>query len=388
MIAPTQLYRPILSHLSQHSNYVDKRHIKTLSLMASAALQSESLNLSAWEPYVQSRATQAQSYERRWSRFTGNPLIDIWAIYMPLVKDALAQWKDKPVFLALDTTMIDEELCMIHLSVVCCGRAIPLLWKTLKHESASVAFAEYLPLLRQAQWSLRRHSVMFLADRGFANHELVRWLQQSRWHYRLRIPHDTSIHTAPGAIFEVSKLLPYRGNAIGYQGVRLWEDGELESNLMMGNLDNADEPWAVITDEPSSLQTLWDYGKRFCCEELYLDSKSGVFDLEGNKIEEPEAIDRLYGVVAVALLYSTLQGMAVQLVGLRSEVDPHWKRGLSYLKIGIKWLKGVVNKGRKLFDIGRLLRHDPEPCFASKRAQQEYFEQRRFNRVRLIECLW
>ncbi|MEM8863670.1 MAG: hypothetical protein AAGD96_35625 [Chloroflexota bacterium] len=69
-------------------------------------------------------------------------------------------------------------------------------------------------------------------------------------------------------------------------------------------------------------------------------------------------------------------------------MDSHWKRGLSYLKIGIKWLKGVVNKGRKLFDIGRLLIHDPDPCFASKRAKQEYFEQRRFNRVRLIECLW
>ena len=212
-------------------------------------------------------------------------------------------------------------------------------------------------------------------------------VSSNRWHYRIRVPHDTVIHTAPGAMFEVRTLLPSRGNAIGYQGVRLWEDGELECNLMMGNLDNAEEPWVVITDEPASLQTLWDYGKRFCCEELYLDSKSGVFDLEGNKIEEPEAIDRLYGVVAVALLYSTLQGMAVQLAGLRSEVDPHWKRGLSYLKIGIRWLKGVVSKGRKLFDMGRLLRHDPEPCFASKRAQQEYFEQRRFNRVRLIEGL-
>lgn len=88
MIASTQLYRPILSHLSQHSNYVDKRHIKALALMASAALQSESLNLSDWEPYVESRAKIAQSYERRWSRFTHNPRIDALAIYLPLALDA------------------------------------------------------------------------------------------------------------------------------------------------------------------------------------------------------------------------------------------------------------------------------------------------------------
>ncbi|WP_229414429.1 MULTISPECIES: hypothetical protein [Moorena] len=39
---------------------------------------------------------------------------------------------------------------------------------------------------------------------------------------------------------------------------------------------------------------------------------------------------------------------AVQLQGRRRQVDPHWKRGLSYLKIGLRWLKGVVNKGRQL----------------------------------------
>ncbi|NES93656.1 MAG: hypothetical protein F6K13_33155 [Okeania sp. SIO2B9] len=143
-----------------------------------------------------------------------------------------------------------------------------------------------------------------------------------------------------------------------------------------------------MTDEAATLQTLWDYGRRFCCEELYLDSKSGVFDLEGNKIRDPQAIDRLYLVVAVAILYGTLQGMAVQLAGVRRQVDPHWQRGLSYLKIGLRWIKGAINKRRKLFDIGPLLLHDSDPCFASKRAKQEYYAQRRFRRVRLIQCLW
>lgn len=41
-------------------------------------------------------------------------------------------------------------------------------------------------------------------------------------------------------------------------------------------------------------------------------------------------------------------GMAVQLLRLGRQVDPHWFRGLSYLKIGLRWLKGVVNKGRQL----------------------------------------
>ena len=41
--------------------------------------------------------------------------------------------------------------------------------------------------------------------------------------------------------------------------------------------------------------------------------------------------------------------MTIQVNGLRQKVDPHWKRGLSYLKIGLRWLKGVLFKGRDLF---------------------------------------
>ncbi|MCU0526672.1 MAG: transposase [Elainella sp. Prado103] len=81
-----------------------------------------------------------------------------------------------------------EPLLHDHLSVVCCGRAVPLLWRVLEHGSATVAFEAYQPLLRKARWLLRQHpDVMLLADRGFANHQLMEWLQASRWHYLLSL---------------------------------------------------------------------------------------------------------------------------------------------------------------------------------------------------------
>jgi len=40
--------------------------------MVSALLCSGELNLAAWEPYVSSRATKAQSVERRWQQFMEN----------------------------------------------------------------------------------------------------------------------------------------------------------------------------------------------------------------------------------------------------------------------------------------------------------------------------
>lgn len=114
------------------------------------------------------------------------------------------------------------------------------------------------------------------------------------------------------------------------------------------------------------MPTLWQYGMRFRIEELFLDSKSGVFQLEESKIRHPQALERLYLVVALALLYGTIHGMAVQLNGLRQRVDPHWERGLSYLKIGVRWLKGVLHKGRDLFAPIPLFSQDILPCFVTR----------------------
>ena len=114
----------------------------------------------------------------------------------------------------------------------------------------------------------------------------------------------------------------------------MWADGVHRTNLVLATVSGAADSWAVITDEVPSLQTLHQYGLRFCVEALFLDSKSGAFQLEDSRLRSVQAIESLYLVTAIALLYATTQGMAVQIAGLRAQVDPHWRRGLSYLKIG------------------------------------------------------
>ena len=284
--------------------------------------------------------------------------------------------------------MLWNRYCMIHLSVVCCGRAVPLLWRVLEHGSATVAFKEYKPLLRKARWLLRHHhDVMLLADRAFPNHELMDWLQASRWHYCLRLPSDVLVHGARRYPTAVTKLYPKVGEAIFYRNVGLWLDGHYRCNLVLASPQRVKEPWAVMTSEPPTLQTLWQYALRFRVEELFLDSKSGAFELEESRLRSAGALERLYLVAAVALLFGTTQGMAVELSGLRQQVDPHWRRGLSYLKIGLRWLKGVLHKGRTLLTPVSLLPIDPQPCFASNKAQQGYYDQIWFSRIQSLSCL-
>ncbi|WP_293112592.1 transposase [Moorena sp. SIO4G3] len=273
----TQIHHQLLDFLRQYSNYRDLRHLKTLAWMVSALISSGQLSLSAWEPYVSSRAKLAQSFERRWHRFVSNRLISVKRLYIPLVLLALKDWYSHRLYLALDTTVLWNRYCMIHLSVVCCGRAVPFLWQVLEHSSATVAFEEYQPLLRQARWILREHAdVMLLADRGFANHALMYWLQGSNWHYCLRLPCDIHVHGPRRYPTRVSHLWPPKGEALLYHHVGLWQDGEYRCHLVLANVKGVKEPWAVMTDETPSLKTLWQYGLRFRVEELFLDSKSGA----------------------------------------------------------------------------------------------------------------
>jgi hypothetical protein len=214
-----------------------------------------------------------------------NKRIRVSSLYVPLVLVALSGWTKQRLYLALDTTMLWDRYCMIHLSVVCCGRAVPLLWRVLEHGSATVAFGEYRGMLRKARWLLRAHEdVMLLADRGFANHELMGWLRSSRWHYCLRLPCDVLLHGVRRYPTLVGSLYPRLGEARLYRHVGLWLDGVHRCNLVLATVKGAKESWAVITDETPTLQTLWQYALRFRVEELFLDSKSGAFELEESRL--------------------------------------------------------------------------------------------------------
>lgn len=392
MSQPTQMYDSLWDYLKHWCEVKDLRHLKALVWMVVGLLGSQKVSLTEWEPYVVSKAQKAQSYQRRWRRFVGNPKVVLRDWYLPLVMNAIEGWKQERVCLALDTTLLWNEYCMVNLSIVCGGRAVPLLWKVLKHGSAMVAFEVYRPLLDEATELLKDfENVTLLADRGFPCHDLLDWLGRSSWHWRLRLASDTKIHgplARPGSCCTITALAPRRGEAKLYSGVGLWEDGKHRCNLVLAFPTQlvGDDFWAVITSDPPSLDTLWDYGLRFCCEELFLDSKSGVFGLEDSRLRDSGALERLYLVVAIALLFSTQQGLAVQLAGLRRQVDTHWDRGLSYLKIGLRWLTGVVQKGRASLPLHPLLPSDPFPCSPSRKQQARSSCSLSFDFVRTIVC--
>ena len=52
----------------------------------------------------------------------------------------------------------------------------------------------------------------------------------------------------------------------------------------------------------------------------------------------------------------------------------------------LQYLRGVVNKGRALLVPIPLFSKDPEPCFASKKAQLDFYDSIWFERIVTINC--
>jgi len=90
------------------------------------------------------------------------------------------------------------------------------------------------------------------------------WLQASRWHC-LRLPCDVLLHGA-SKYPRLVGLYPPLGEARLYRQVRLWAERVYRCNLVLATVQGAKESWAVVTDEPPSLQTLWQYALRFQVE--------------------------------------------------------------------------------------------------------------------------
>lgn len=331
-------------------------------------IQSGLIGLNAWAPYVQGRAQYAQSTVRRFDRWLDNPRINVHHLYGPLIQQALQEWGESVLYLALDTSMLWSRYCIIRLSVVYRGRAVPLVWIVLEHSSSSVALEAYKTLLDQAAALLPLGCrVVCLADRGFTDTKLMAHLTGLGWHWRIRIKSGLWVYRRGQRRCKAGRITLAAGQARFWHGVAVTGQRYGPVHLAVARRHDKRERWIVLSDQPTSVETFQEYGWRFDLEENFLDDKSNGFQLESSLIRSAAALTRLCFVLAMTTLYLVAQGTQVVEQGIRRWVDPHWFRGSSYLKIGWDWIKAALSKGWALITVLRLFGGpDPEPAIASK----------------------
>ena len=350
--------------------YQDIRRLSTLAWAITGLCLSHTVRLGAWTQVLSSCAKSAASRERRFSRWLHHPAIHPQQWYAPILQRALSDWpRNARVYVALDTTAL-TPFVLIRASLIYRGRAIPLAWRAMQHRSTKVGFEDYQPVLEQVHVMKPSGAVItLLADRGFVHEQLLHYLRKQQWHFRLRLMGNTLIHLSAQPVSAVKDLCPPAGEKRFFHEVALLGAAVGPVHLALACLlDQPDDPWFVVSDEPTDTKTLDEYGLRFDIEEAFLDEKSGGYQIHTSELAAPEPLERLLLIVAIATLHWTSIGVGVVHAEKRRWVDPHWDRRLSYLNIGWRWRRQQYQRGWQTFAPFWLdPAPDPFPVLVSRR---------------------
>lgn len=361
------LYRQLQEQLRQWVQPKDQRHLQGFCEMIAAILQSKSACLGEWITYLRHRDCSARAHMERLSYFVHNPQITAERFYEPILHHALQAFAGAAVLLTLDTSMLWDQFCLIQVCLVWGGRSFPLAQVVVEHGSAMVGFEQYQPVLECAKRVLPADvQVTLLADRGFEHAALVRWLQQHRWLWAIRVKSDLVVTLSTGQTRAVEHLLPPAEQAYLYPNVQVF--GDIACHLATAQLPNAKDAWAVLSEQPPSLQTFALYGQRFGgIEPHFKDYKSAAFEVLQSGLRDAQALTCLFMLLDCATLIALLLGMLLVQTGQRDRIDWHGSRGLSFLQLGLRQLAGLCYERLPLPPLVALPKTNPLPAYASQK---------------------
>ncbi len=298
-----------------------------------------------------------------------------------LLKQFLQAFAGEALELTLDTSVLWDQFCLVEVCLIWGGRSISLSQVVLEHSSATVGFEQYQSVLETVLAVLPPNStVTLLADRGFEHGELIRWLQRNNWSWVIRVKCDLQVTLSTGITWSVEQLLPPSEQAYLFQNVTVL--GHIACHLATAKVPTAKEAWAVLSDQPASLQTFALYGKRFGgIEPHFKDYKSAAFEVLRSHLRHAQALTCLFMLLDTASLIALVLGMLLVRLGQREWLDWHTQRGLSFLQLGLRELQRLCYQGQPLPSLEALPRCNPPAACASKRKRDQLDCRIEFSRV-------
>jgi hypothetical protein len=370
-----------MTQLSQWVHAKEVRHLQGVCEAVGAILQSQPAAPARWLPYLSHRPCGARAHLERLRYLLENPHISAERFYQPLLQQVLAAFAHTTVTLALDTSVLWNQYCLVEVSLIWGGRSLTVAQTVLEHPSASVAFEDYRAVLEQTYTQLPVGcEVTLLADRGFDHKQLLQWLQAHQWDWVIRLKGDVSLRLATGRPCQVDDLWPPPGEAYFYHHVEVYD--AIPAHLATAQLATASEPWAVLSSAAPSLQTFAHYGERFGgIEPHFKDYKSAGFHLLQSRRRNAQQLTTLVMLLDIAHLIAVMLGILLVRAGQRLQLDWHGQRGLSWLQLGLREIARRAYQQLPLPPLTPLPQRSPPKAYASHWQRFEQFCRIEFSKV-------
>lgn len=289
---------------------------------------------------------KADTVERRLKRFLDNDRLDSEILFPFWIKWVLGSYVGDEVDLLVDETKLGSRMGILMVSIAYRQRAIPLIWRCYKaNDKAAYPEAGQVQMIVEMLQQVKPFvptgcRCRVQADQGIGNSSnLMRQLAKCDWTYLFRVKESSMFTTMNGFRFRLRDIAwqCQNGSASGwlytrsYRMVRgtlhiIWEEGY-------------DLPWFLFTNDPLLSGAV--YARRFWQEEGFRDLKSGGWRWDDSFIRDPEHMQRLILVLALAYTWvATLGTLSFTLPSsLRKQIVAADESRFSVFRQGVRIFK-------------------------------------------------
>jgi hypothetical protein len=237
------------------------------------------------------------------------------------------------LFLIVDETALNPHRRLMVVALATHNRALPLAWRAYDPNhyppEGQVGVIRHL-LQRLAPAIPAARAVVVLLDRGLGcSPLLLAQIAQMGWYFVARVPGTVHLRGANGTETTLRHWMPKQGAPAKRVYGAVFKKAGWHAYWVLGYwAQDAREPWLLVSNHPQA-QVAW-YRRRMAIEALFRDIKSGGWDFGRSRLRVVARIERLWWVLALALVWAVRWGRRV------------WRSGVCR-RLG--WVRGRVRRG-------------------------------------------
>jgi hypothetical protein len=284
-----------------------KRQAKRLGVFSVGVVWAERCTLSKiGERLGGVLGIQMDSVQRRLQRTLEDPTLKRKDLQRAWAKWVLSRVDSREYVLLVDETKLGEHLNVMMVGLAYQGRCIPLAWVCYPPDTPGQV-KRIERLLKQIKGGIPIEGrVVVEADRGIGTSpDLVRAVRRLGWHYLFRVQGQTKLITRDGHEYTLGEQ-PSLWSGFG---LLFKQRGRVRGYALVYQAFGEDEPWCLITDDPSL--SVLDYALRNWEEQAFRDLKSGGWNWQQSQVWQPDHADVLVLVLALAYAWVLSLGTLV-----------------------------------------------------------------------------
>lgn len=224
--------------------------------------------------------------------------------FVPEMIELLSK-ETQTVVLMMDQSKVGRDFECLMISARLGERAVAVGWY-VKKTKGEIGFEEQKKLLEKVFEKIPRGiKILLSADRFYGTAALIKWCQDKKWQYRIRLKGNLILRHMGGELNtgELKKL-----------GLSMVENAELNSTgvkTCIGVLQEEGyrEPWIIAMDCKPNKGRILDYSMRWGIEALFSDMKTRGFGITKTQLRDPKRIERLLLVLTIACYWAVSTGM-------------------------------------------------------------------------------